>query len=123
MRPTCQVTGCFNLAKIGNKGKDGNQLYKKFCNKHNSESYDSKDSKDKQLAKARDLRNKYDKSSACRHFKKSFCEVCGFVAKNKCQLDVDHIDGNHENNEPSNLQTLCANCHRLKTWNNKDWIR
>jgi 5-methylcytosine-specific restriction endonuclease McrA len=32
------------------------------------------------------------------------------------QLDVDHIDGNHRNNNPENLQTLCANCHRLKTF-------
>ena len=31
-------------------------------------------------------------------------------------LEVDHIDGNHENNSPTNLRTLCANCHRLKTW-------
>ena len=33
-----------------------------------------------------------------------------------CQLDVDHIDGNHNNDEEVNLQTLCANCHRLKTY-------
>ncbi|OYW72998.1 MAG: hypothetical protein B7Z37_23290, partial [Verrucomicrobia bacterium 12-59-8] len=31
-------------------------------------------------------------------------------------LEVDHIDGNHKNNDPSNLWTLCANCHREKTW-------
>jgi 5-methylcytosine-specific restriction endonuclease McrA len=36
------------------------------------------------------------------------------------QLDVDHIDGNHANDDPSNLQTLCANCHRLKTQVNAD---
>jgi 5-methylcytosine-specific restriction endonuclease McrA len=30
-------------------------------------------------------------------------------------LDVDHIDGDRFNNDPANLQTLCANCHRLKT--------
>ena len=24
-------------------------------------------------------------------------------------------DGNHKNNCPDNLQTICANCHRLKT--------
>jgi hypothetical protein len=55
-------------------------------------------------------------------YKKDYCEICGFVAKNKCQLDVDHIDGNNNNNDISNYQTLCANCHRLKTWENKDWL-
>jgi len=53
--------------------------------------------------------------------KKDFCECCGFIAVNACQLDVDHINGNHQDNSPDNLQTLCANCHRLKTWLNKDW--
>ena len=47
--------------------------------------------------------------------KKDACELCGFVAKHSAQLDVDHIDGNGANNDLSNLQTLCANCHRLKT--------
>ena len=45
--------------------------------------------------------------------KGDICEKCGFVAEHRCQLDVHHIDGNHENDEISNLQTLCANCHRL----------
>lgn len=49
------------------------------------------------------------------------CGNCGFVAIHMCQLDVDHIDGNKKNNNPTNLQTLCANCHRLKTFINKDW--
>src|SRR3954452_6494438 len=44
------------------------------------------------------------------------CSHCGFVAEHVVQLDVDHIDGNHNNNAPENLQTLCANCHRLKTY-------
>ena len=30
-------------------------------------------------------------------------------------LNLDHIDGNHDNNDVANLQTLCANCHRAKT--------
>lgn len=55
-------------------------------------------------------------------FKKDFCEKCGFIPEHRCQLDVDHIDGNHWNNQESNLQTLCANCHRLKTYTNKDWL-
>lgn len=52
--------------------------------------------------------------------KKSACERCNFIPEHLCQLDVDHIDGDHSNSEPSNLQTLCANCHRLKTKLNGD---
>lgn len=58
------------------------------------------------------------------HQKKKDCEACHFVALHPCQLDIDHIDGNHNNNEPSNLQTLCSNCHRLKTYiqiHKPDW--
>ena len=47
--------------------------------------------------------------------KKTYCEACGFIAEWHGQLDVDHVDGNHHNSDVSNLQTLCANCHRLKT--------
>jgi hypothetical protein len=50
-----------------------------------------------------------------RRYKKECCETCGFIAENPCQLDVDHVDGNGANHDPANLQTLCANCHRLKT--------
>jgi 5-methylcytosine-specific restriction endonuclease McrA len=42
------------------------------------------------------------------------CEYCGFVAEHRSQLDVHHLDRNHANNDPTNLMTLCANCHRLE---------
>ena len=60
-------------------------------------------------------RNTYSSKYAFRKHKKDTCERCGFVPEDPCQLDVDHIDENHNNGDPSNLQTLCANCHRLKT--------
>ena len=28
-------------------------------------------------------------------------------------LDIDHIDGNHDNNQKSNFRLLCPNCHAL----------
>jgi len=56
-------------------------------------------------------------------YKKPHCEFCGFVAIHAVQLDVDHVDGDRTNNSIDNLQTLCANCHRLKTQMNKDHLR
>lgn len=57
-----------------------------------------------------------------RKYKKDTCELCNFKAMHSCQLDIDHIDGNSSNNDPNNLQTLCANCHRLKTFLNRDGV-
>lgn len=54
--------------------------------------------------------------------KKTYCERCGFVAEHPSQLDVDHIDGNKSNSDISNLMTLCANCHRLKTHTARDSV-
>ena len=53
---------------------------------------------------------------------KTKCENCGFIAMHSCQLDIHHIDGNHDNNDKNNLQVLCANCHRLVTFLNKQGI-
>ena len=58
-----------------------------------------------------------------RKFKKDYCESCGFKAVVPAQLDVDHIDGDRTNNDESNLQTLCANCHRLKTHMSSDHLK
>jgi hypothetical protein len=52
--------------------------------------------------------------------KNANCQNCGFIPVHSCQLDVDHIDGDKFNNEPLNLKTLCANCHRLKTFLSKN---
>ena len=50
-----------------------------------------------------------------RRFKGERCERCGFVAEHPCQLDVNHRNGNHSDHSTENLETLCANCHRLLT--------
>ena len=52
--------------------------------------------------------------------RKMFCEECKFIPVHISQLEVDHIDGDKENNDVSNLKTLCANCHRLKSVTNGD---
>jgi hypothetical protein len=45
------------------------------------------------------------------------CSICGWDKKNpatsKSPLDIDHIDGDSENNKETNLRLLCPNCHSL----------
>ena len=40
------------------------------------------------------------------------CQSCGVIGT---AIDVDHIDSNNTNDDPSNLQTLCRPCHLEKT--------
>ena len=42
------------------------------------------------------------------------CAECGFVCARLQQMDRHHVNGDHADNRPGNLVTLCANCHRLK---------
>lgn len=45
------------------------------------------------------------------------CSLCGWCEVNpytkKIPLQVEHIDGNWENNRPDNLTLICPNCHSL----------
>lgn len=79
----------------------------------------------RQEQKGRRLTKKGPPRYVSTHYRKhkgTVCARCGFIPEDLCQLDVDHIDGNHNNNDPANLQTLCANCHRLKTKRNGDHL-
>lgn len=44
-------------------------------------------------------------------FRKNACEACGHRPMFKRVLTVHHRDGDNTNNEPTNLTTLCTNCH------------
>lgn len=45
------------------------------------------------------------------------CEECGWdkinPKSNRCPIELEHIDGNSENNSLDNLKLLCPNCHSL----------
>ena len=68
-----------------------------------------------------------------RHIKRYLVEKCG-EACTKCgwneahiiggvvPLEIDHIDGNSENNIEANLQLICPNCHSLTaTFRNRNY--
>ena len=48
---------------------------------------------------------------------KNKCSFCGWNKKHPTTkiipLEIDHIDGNSENNLENNLRLLCPNCHAL----------
>lgn len=45
------------------------------------------------------------------------CSICGWCEENPYShtipLEVEHIDGNFQNNKEDNLTILCPNCHSL----------
>lgn len=47
------------------------------------------------------------------------CEICGITEwmNKKVPIELDHIDGNHYNNELSNLRIVCPNCHAQQDTN------
>jgi len=47
--------------------------------------------------------------------KKNMCEICQRTewCDQPIPLELHHLDCNHTNNELSNLQVLCSNCHSL----------
>jgi hypothetical protein len=47
--------------------------------------------------------------------KENKCEHCNLTEFNNhpIPLELDHIDGNHDNNNLTNLRILCPNCHAL----------
>lgn len=59
------------------------------------------------------------KEAGCR------CTECGFEKRRPCGgliLEIDHIDGNSNNDIKENLRVLCPNCHAL-TPNFRNWGR
>jgi len=98
-RPDC--VDCGRPARYHTKNKDGSIKYwRRYCTMCH--------------------KNRGQKQYRYRLHKGKSCEVCGFIAIHPTQLDVDHIDGNHDDEGIDNLQTICANCHRLKTIMNGD---
>jgi len=51
------------------------------------------------------------------------CNKCG-ISKcliNPISFEIDHIDGNNNNNDRKNLEALCPNCHSITdTWRGRN---
>lgn len=43
------------------------------------------------------------------------CMICDFVPMHRCQLDVNHLNGDRHDDKFSNLELICKNCHAYKS--------
>jgi hypothetical protein len=101
------VRGICVICKTRPQGKNKDK-YRPTCNYCRKKEYGKGDEKSQRK------RYKLKTIRPYREALKATCEKCGFVPVNSCQLDIHHVDWDHENNDASNLKTLCANCHRLE---------
>ncbi len=96
----CITNGCNNKRAQTGYHSDGEPRYVRLCD----------------ICRKR----AYDKNSFYwkKENKDDVCVKCGFEAEQACQLDIDHIIPLFEggSTDKENTQTLCANCHRLKTF-------
>jgi len=118
----CIESGCNKLGQLKGKFKaDGTPTRRNRCDYHHRV-YQA----DKKGISVASWTNSWH---IYRKHRKDFCEntdgrlgyVCDATIHWEGQLEVDHIDGNHNNNDPNNLQTFCSNCHKYKTNRNKDF--
>lgn len=93
----------WNIVYRGNIGSKG---YKTSPIRKSAVEYAKKD-----IVKVPKLRKKLIEDG----LKKEQCEICGLNEwmNKKIPLELHHIDGDRYNNDLSNLQILCPNCHSL----------
>ena len=114
LKPICQIKGCNNPVKLREsyKTRKGSFIRHRFYRLCNT-CIETTPRKNQLLPKL---------------FKNTKCANCGLDAKilgpeGMCVMEIDHIDGNSNNNHKKNLQQLCSNCHKVKTQIEKDWMK
>jgi hypothetical protein len=90
-----------NISYVGNQGSKGKKIDWKYVD---ALTYAKKDNVSAHKLRIKLLRDK---------IKIHCCEVCNTSEWMGCPipLELDHIDGNHYNNDLTNLRIICPNCH------------
>ncbi len=95
---------------------------KKFCNNQCQKEYEYKEYINNwKNNRTSGIRGSYQTSLHIKRYLmekyNNKCARCGWGEKNpytnKIPLEIEHIDGNYQNNNEENLILLCPNCHSL----------
>ena len=103
----CSIVDCNNP-----KDNSGNGKYHKLCASHHKAKY-----------KMAEWEYKIYRKEFCENIDSRLGFKCTATIIMDAQLTIDHKDGHNDNNQPINLQTLCFNCHAVKTRINGDNVR
>lgn len=103
----------YNCINCGNECKHSHSKVNKFCDNVCQGEY-----KWKTETRPRIERGECGETSTLRKYlievSGEVCSECGVGSiwqSKSLTLHVDHIDGNSDHNEPTNLRLLCPNCH------------
>lgn len=97
---TCETCGrIFTRRRFGNRLEDRSRF---LSRRHCSQA----------CANTRPVVSKDANHWRARKYRGRRCEACSVTT----QLHVHHKDRNPANNDPANLQTLCASCHLKLHW-------
>lgn len=111
-RPTLKITSYFLCLNCDNKTEVKDNTYNKYCSIQCSADHRAKlgyqawlngEIPTTKVHLKKYLTNKYG-------YKCSTCEISDWFNQ-KLSLEIDHIDGNSENNNLENVRFLCPNCH------------
>lgn len=110
-RPKCANLQCHNPTSKKGKHRDGWIIWRAYC----SACHQANRGLQSYAPEVVPVRKDY-----CENIDGRLGEVCEAKNLRPFQFDLDHVDGNKENTAPENLQTLCKNCHALKTMQEGD---
>ena len=119
-RERCITAGCSHLQHHKGTNIHGDIYYRRYCHGCHMARLAAK-----QHISVSEFRSSYH---PYKKYRKEYCEnavgdkagwlpvPCRVTWYPKTFLNIDHVDGNHHNNDPENLMTLCPTCHAVKTW-------
>lgn len=105
--------------------EERDKLISKYSNSHTEESVKKlrETYKNKLLARDFNTLGQDARRRVVIHEQAGICNRCklSLWLDQPLTLEMDHIDGNNHNNERSNLEALCPNCHSLTpTWRGRN---